>query len=730
MPITLEQLARDRGVLLRDKTTPCTSSPAWSGPDNPNNTTTMFSKPRPPELGACVVYLLGIEINTASFAMYTFSISVLVQSLLIISMSGAADHGRFRKTFLLVFAVVGSIATMMFIFVVPKVYVLGALFAIIANTCFGASFVLLNSFLPVLVRYHPAIQSAKYQNHIHNDFVNSDRIQEEDEDREEGLVTSGTSLLPSDRYDQTRPLPRVPAAVSPELALSTKISSYGIGIGYSAALLVQVLAILIVIATNSTTFSLRLVLFVVGAWWLVFSVPAALWLRPRPGPPLPTVLTGSTNWTAYVTYAWKSLFKTIGRARKLKDIVIFLGAWFLLSDSIATVSGTAVLFAKTNLGMKTPALALISVIATIAGVLGAFCWSYLSRFFNLRASQTIVGCICLMEIIPLYGMLGFIPAIQRLGYLGLQQQVEMYFLGAVYGFVLGGLSSYCRSFFGELIPPGFEAAFYALYAITDKGSSIFGPAIVGLITDRYGDIRPAFVFLAVLIGLPLPLMLLVDVDRGKADAAALAIELEGRKDGSVSFHDGEQVPIIGSPVDYGTISDARPFEHEDQQSSHNHHHSYRYENHYSGGQSEEQENRHDSTHKIQVEHNNVQQHEIDHERDETSERSHEQNSHLRNEQSRTQGGDRTEERQENYNMQHRESYQEHHGGSRHYDHTEDSRQSQISQDQQLRKEQDIRNFEGSHEDGRKREREEDHDRDRAPEPPYHHYDSDEEGFGI
>ena len=106
----------------------------------------------------------------------------------------------------------------------------------------------------------------------------------------------------------------------------------------------------------------------------------------------------------------------------------------------------------------------------------------------------------------------------------------MYPLGAVYGIVLGGLSSYCRSLFGELIPPGFEAAFYALYAITDKGSSIFGPVIVGAITQRYGEIRPAFVFLAVLIGVPLPLMMLVDVDRGRRDAAELRKELEGGKE--------------------------------------------------------------------------------------------------------------------------------------------------------------------------------------------------------
>jgi UMF1 family MFS transporter len=210
----------------------------------------------------------------------------------------------------------------------------------------------------------------------------------------------------------------------------------------------------------------------------------------------------------------------------LKDIVLFLSAWFMISDSIATVSGTAVLFAKTELAMAPTALAFINVIATVSGVIGAFAWSRLSYYSGWSPVQTIVACIILFELIPLYGLLGYIPFIRRLGVFGLQQEWEMYVLGAIYGFVLSGLGAYCRALFGELIPPGSEAAFYALYAITDKGSSVFGPAIVGLITDRFGEIRPAFAFLAVLIAIPLPLMSWVNVDRGKAEGKALAIALE------------------------------------------------------------------------------------------------------------------------------------------------------------------------------------------------------------
>jgi len=115
------------------------------------------------------------------------------------------------------------------------------------------------------------------------------------------------------------------------------------------------------------------------------------------------------------------------------------------------------------------------------------------------------------------------------GVLGLQQPWEMYPLAAIYGFVLGGLSGYCRSLYGELIPPGSEAAFYALYAITDKGSSVFGPAIVAAIINASGSIRPAFWFLACLVAFPAPLIYFVNVDRGKREGEELAEVIEGLK---------------------------------------------------------------------------------------------------------------------------------------------------------------------------------------------------------
>ncbi|KAK0102546.1 Autophagy protein 22 [Cadophora gregata] len=528
IPITLEQLARENGVLLSDLSIPCPASSSHPPPNFPGPTAVK-------DLGQCVVHVLGLQINTASFAMYTFSLSVLFQALLVVSISCAADHGNYRKRLLLLFAFTGSVATMLFLPIIPKLYLLAALLAMISNTCFGASFVLLNSFLPLMVRHHPRTQ---YQSPDFTPDLQSTILGNQPSDvslhAPEGSQDLTSPLL-SPAPDPTRPLPAAKNLTSIELQLSTRISSTGIGVGYSAGLLLQCVCIVIVYALHSTTFSLRLALFVVGAWWCIFTIPAALWLRPRPGPPLLAKANGEKrSWIAYIAYAWMSLWRTVKLARRLKDITLFLGAWFLLSDAIATVSGTAVLYAKTQLRMEAASLGFINVIATTAGVLGAFSWAYISRKVGLRPHQTILACICIFEVIPLYGLLGYLPFVKNWGVIGLQQPWEMYPLGFVYGFVLGGLSSYCRSLFGELIPPGSEAAFYALYAITDKGSSIFGPAIVGAIVDRTGEIRPAFWFLAALVGLPAPLIYFVDVDRGKAEGVKLAEIIEGFKSAEAS----------------------------------------------------------------------------------------------------------------------------------------------------------------------------------------------------
>lgn len=93
LPVTLEQLAREQGVLFTDKITPCTAKNATAIANATVNA--LMSRAEGPDTHQCIVNVFGTELTTASFAMYTFSASVFMQALALVSVSSVADHGMF-----------------------------------------------------------------------------------------------------------------------------------------------------------------------------------------------------------------------------------------------------------------------------------------------------------------------------------------------------------------------------------------------------------------------------------------------------------------------------------------------------------------------------------------------------------------------------------------------------------------------------------------------------------
>ena len=96
-PVNLEQLARENGVYAFDRTTPCTTN-LGNITDPSLNSTMFFNAFAGGAVGEdrtrCVIHFLGLTwMDSSSFALYTFSISTFLQTILIVSMNGAADYG-------------------------------------------------------------------------------------------------------------------------------------------------------------------------------------------------------------------------------------------------------------------------------------------------------------------------------------------------------------------------------------------------------------------------------------------------------------------------------------------------------------------------------------------------------------------------------------------------------------------------------------------------------------
>ena len=94
--MTLEQLARERGVLWSDKTTSCMAKAAAESESTAGSVVAaLFRRANGEDNNQCIIRPFGFEITTASFAMYTFSLAVLVQALALVSFSSVADHGKY-----------------------------------------------------------------------------------------------------------------------------------------------------------------------------------------------------------------------------------------------------------------------------------------------------------------------------------------------------------------------------------------------------------------------------------------------------------------------------------------------------------------------------------------------------------------------------------------------------------------------------------------------------------
>lgn len=90
--------------------------------------------------------------------LYTYSISVLLQALLVICLGKIADHPPHRKIVLLFFAALGSSSAIAFlIFQAPSIL---CILGVIAVASLGVSFVCFNAFLPDLGRQGPQVRAA------------------------------------------------------------------------------------------------------------------------------------------------------------------------------------------------------------------------------------------------------------------------------------------------------------------------------------------------------------------------------------------------------------------------------------------------------------------------------------------------------------------------------------------------------------------------------------------
>lgn len=189
----------------------------------------------------------------------------------------------------------------------------------------------MNSYLPSLARETKEVRQAWRD--LERYRLQDPVVPEADDDiRESELATA--DLLPV----KSQPEEAYRAAISRS---TSRISSFGIALGYTAGVVLLFFTIIPVSLLHSSTFSLRLAIGISGIWWAVMSVPAGVWL---PGGAELKIVEGAGqvrihdtspwSWSEEIKGAWVRLGQMLRwrEIKRLRNTFWYLAAWFLLSD--------------------------------------------------------------------------------------------------------------------------------------------------------------------------------------------------------------------------------------------------------------------------------------------------------------------------------------------------------------------------------------------------------------
>jgi len=214
----------------------------------------------------------------------------------------------------------------------------------------------------------------------------------------------------------------------------------------------------------------------VAAWWFVFTLPLARYVRERPAAVV------SPNMLVAAREGLKELMGTLRHVARYQSISLFLIAYWLYIDGVHTIYTMAVDYGVA-LGLPSSSLLAALLLTQFVAFPSALALGWLGNRYGPK--RGILLCIAVYLSATLYAYF-------------LDSVVEFFGLAVVVGLVQGGIQSLSRSFFGRLVPEGKSGEFFGFYNMMGKFASFIGPLLIGTVALVTGDSRLSVTSLVVL----------------------------------------------------------------------------------------------------------------------------------------------------------------------------------------------------------------------------------------
>jgi len=288
----------------------------------------------------------------------------------------------------------------------------------------------------------------------------------------------------------------------PQIASPDKrdeVSSKGWAIGYLGGGLLLLVNLLLLMVMEDTALAVRISIASAGVWWLVFTF---LYPQQRLVQRAPSRSRADVN---LFTHGIRQLANTFSELWDRYPMTLrYLIAYLIYNDGIQTVIVVAAAFAADELGVPAQTILILVLMIQFVAFGGALLFGRVAA--RIGAKKAIMISLVVWSGIVIYA------------YLFLNNQVQLFIMGAVLALVLGGSQALSRSLFSQMIPPDHEAEYFGFYEISERGTSWLGTAAFALAVQLTGSQRIAIVSLIIFFVLGLLLLSRVDVRRAITEA--------------------------------------------------------------------------------------------------------------------------------------------------------------------------------------------------------------------
>jgi len=221
--------------------------------------------------------------------------------------------------------------------------------------------------------------------------------------------------------------------------------------------------------------AVRISFLLVSVWWLVFSVPLMLFVEESNGKISPAAVNVFKE-------GFLRIWRTLHEVRQLRNVWLFLIAYWLYIDGVDTVVRMAVDYGL-SLGFDQKNLIAALLITQFTGFPAALAFGWLGGRYGPKAG--IFTGLLIYVIVTVWASV-------------MSSATEFYFLAFAIGLAQGGIQALSRSMYARMIPAGRSAEYFGFYNMLGKFAAILGPVMMGWVGVLSGSPRIGILSLLVL----------------------------------------------------------------------------------------------------------------------------------------------------------------------------------------------------------------------------------------